>query len=123
MEVYGHQFPINYFEPHVTQLAMQRRRSQKDLLLIKLRIRDGFETLNSQMGPGAKETLGFLWDDLVSVKRLMDKVTDYFQAKNEILDSSINEEARTNLKPLFPNLNEPTAEEVGYLIDFQCGHT
>ena len=75
------------------------------------------------MGPGAKETLGFLWDDLVSVKRLMDKVTDYFQAKNEILDSSINEEARTNLKPLFPNLNEPTAEEVGYLIDFQCGHT
>ena len=27
MEVYGHQFPINYFEPHVTQLSMQRRRS------------------------------------------------------------------------------------------------
>ena len=45
---------------------------------MKLRIRDGFETLNSHMGTGAKETLGFLWDDLVSVKRLMDKVIDYF---------------------------------------------
>ena len=27
MEVYGYQFPINYFDPNVSPLAMQRRRS------------------------------------------------------------------------------------------------
>ena len=64
MEVYGHQFAINYFEPHVTQLSMQRRRSLKDLLLVKLRIRDGFDSLNSQMGEDAKDILGSLWSDL-----------------------------------------------------------
>ena len=53
----------------------------------------------------------------------MDKVTEYFQAKNDVLDSSNNENIRTHSKPLFETLNEPTAEQVGYLIDFQCGHT
>ena len=53
----------------------------------------------------------------------MDKVTEYFQAKNDVLDSSNNENIREHTKPLFETLNEPTAEEVGYLIDFQCGHT
>ena len=53
----------------------------------------------------------------------MDKVIEYFQAKNDVLDSSNNENIRTHSKPLFETLNEPTAEEVGYLIDFQCGHT
>ena len=40
----------------------------------------------------------------------MDKVTEYFQAKNDVLDSSNNENIRTNPKPLFETLNEPTAE-------------
>ena len=49
MEVYGYQFPINYFDPNVTPLAMQRRRSQKDLMLLRMRIREGMQRLKDEI--------------------------------------------------------------------------
>lgn len=31
LEVYGYQYPVNFFEPSITPLSMQRRKAQKDL--------------------------------------------------------------------------------------------
>ena len=60
MEVYGYQFPINYFEPNIAPLAMQRRRSQKDLILLRNRIREGLQRLKDEVS-NAEDTFGFIW--------------------------------------------------------------
>ena len=37
-EVYGYQYAINYFEPSITPLSMQRRKTQKDYQLLRMRL-------------------------------------------------------------------------------------
>jgi len=48
MEVFGYQFPANYFDPQIYPLSMQRRKSQKDLLLLKLRLLENLEMLQNE---------------------------------------------------------------------------
>ena len=84
MEVYGYQFPINYFEPNISPLAMQRRRSQKDLMLLRMRIREGLQRLKDEIS-NAEDTLGFIWQDLKRLQTIFVKVVEYFAAKKDIL--------------------------------------
>ena len=37
-EVFGYQYAVNFFEPSITPLSMQRRKAQKDLLLLRKRL-------------------------------------------------------------------------------------
>ena len=124
MEVYGYQFPINYFDPNIAPLAMQRRRSQKDLMLLRMRIREGMQRLKDEI-QDAEHTLGFVWQDLKTVQSLIGKVVEYYGAKKDILGNhQQNKELKEDkVQPLFPSMNEPDANQVGYLIDLQCGHT
>ena len=118
MEVYGYQFPINYFEPNIAPLAMQRRRSQKDLMLLRNRIREGLQRLKDEIS-NAEDTLGFIWQDLKRIQAIFGKVTEYYGAKKDILgEHQRNAELKKDsVVPLSPSMNEPTAETVGYLID------
>ena len=84
MEIYGYQFPINYFDPNVSPLAMQRRRSQKDLMLLRMRLREGMQKLKDEIND-AEFTLGFVWQDLKTVQSLFGKVVEYYAAKKDIL--------------------------------------
>ena len=84
MEVYGYQFPVNYFDPNVSPLAMQRRRSQKDLMLLRMRIREGMQRLKDEI-VDTEAKLGFIWQDLKTVQLLLGKVTEYYGAKKDIL--------------------------------------
>jgi hypothetical protein len=52
-------------------------------------------------------------------------VTEYYGAKKDILgEHQRNAELKKDsVTPLYPSMNEPSAETVGFLIDLQCGHT
>ena len=54
----------------------------------------------------------------------MQKVIDYYAAKDDKSDYSMKLDQRESLMvPLFQSLNEPSVDNVGYLIDLKCGHT
>ena len=45
MEIYGYNYAVNYFEPSVTPLISQRRKVQKDLKLLKIRLTEQMSKL------------------------------------------------------------------------------
>ena len=47
-EVYGYQYAVNFFEPSITPLSMQRRKVQKDLTILKGRFADHLNKLNDE---------------------------------------------------------------------------
>ena len=53
---------------------------------------------------------------------IIQKVEEYFRAK--IDNAGLNSHRNIDMiQPLFKTLNEPSVEQVGYLIDLKCGHT
>ena len=47
-EVYGYQYAVNFFEPSITPLSMQRRKVQKDLTILRGRFADHMNKLNDE---------------------------------------------------------------------------
>lgn len=54
LEVYGYQYPINFFEPSITPLSMQRRKAQKDLQLLRMRLKEQLTKLELSINDCSK---------------------------------------------------------------------
>ena len=127
-EVYGYQYAVNFFEPSITPLSMQRRKVQKDLTILKGRFADHLNKLNDEC-KDPQQSFGYIYRDLLTLQSLICKVNEYFSAKIDKLGTlSIDQdksdkEVSNRIEPLFQTLNEPTEQQVGYLIDLKCGHT
>jgi hypothetical protein len=50
MQVYGHQFQVNYFDPCVQPLHMQRKRSQIDLQTLTTKLQEISQELSLDTG-------------------------------------------------------------------------
>ena len=98
---------MNYFDPALYPLQMQRRRSQIDLSALKQRVDESMENISAGVP---------VRDDMALIQILVDKVSSYFNAKSEGLESD-----RKDL--IFGGLAMPSEQEVGHLISLQCGHT
>lgn len=62
-EVYGHQYAINYFEPVITPLSMQRRKTVNDYAVLKTRVTEQLNRLEEQTNDPEKE-FGAIYKDL-----------------------------------------------------------
>lgn len=74
----------------------------------------------------AEKSFGYIYRDLQSLIRMMDKVIDYFNTKVDPLGKKHlhASDAQDNKGlPLFLTMQEPSEELVGHLIDLKCGHT
>ena len=83
-EVFGYQYAVNFFEPSITPLSMQRRKAQKDLLLLRKRLTEYMSRLDAQCTV-AEKSFGYIHRDMRSLCDLIGKVAEYFQAKTDIL--------------------------------------
>lgn len=69
-------------------------------------------------------TFGSIYDDIKRLISIINKIVDYQNAKRDILDSGrARGLAPGGIVPLFKNMNEPSEDEIGYVIDLKCGHT
>ena len=66
LEVYGSLNAVNSFDPHLMPLYMQRRKALKDLLMVRMRIMEAFDTLQDQI-EDAPAKLGSVWTDLLEL--------------------------------------------------------
>ena len=66
LEVYGSLNAVNSFDPHLMPLYMQRRKALKDLLMVRMRIMEAFDTLQDQIEE-APAKLGSVWTDLLEL--------------------------------------------------------
>ncbi len=122
LEVYGFQYPINFFEPSITPLSMQRRKSQKDLQLLRLRLKEQLTKLELNTNDCTK-SYGSIYEDLQILCLLINKVADYYDSKVDRLGHHSRELANDEIVPLFKTMQEPSEDLVGNLIDLKCGHT
>ena len=86
LEVYGYQQEVNFFEPSISALSMQRRRSQNDLIALNKHIQTLINKLDEEC-VSPDRTFGYIYRDLQTVQYLISKVTDYFSAKADRLGS------------------------------------
>ena len=66
---------------------------------------------------------GAIYQDLQTLSFLMNKVIDYFDAKEDQLGDLVSEKPASHITPLFKSMQEPSELNVGQLIDLKCGHT
>ena len=66
---------------------------------------------------------GAIYQDLQTLSFLMNKVIDYFDAKEDQLGDLVSEKPVSHITPLFKSMQEPSELNVGQLIDLKCGHT
>ena len=66
---------------------------------------------------------GAIYRFLITLIQLFDKVIDYFNAKQDSNELMINEKVASGVLPLFKTNEEPSAQNVGYLVNLKCGHT
>ena len=124
-EVYGVYAPITFADPAITPLALQRMRVAGSWLELAKCIREEMAKLEEQSEEPEKK-LGYIYKDLQTLETTLTKVTCYFASK-------IDRTADTNdprigalsnkVVPLFESFDEPSEDQVGYLIDLKCGHT
>jgi len=122
LEVYGYQYPVNFFEPSIIPLSMQRRKAQKDLQLLRLRLKEQMTKLEDNSNDPSK-SFGQIYKDLQVLSFLMNKVIDYYNAKIDRLGTHSRELSNDEIVPLFKTLQDPSEDKVGFIIDLKCGHT
>jgi hypothetical protein len=102
---------------------MQRLKMQKDLQLLRIRLREQM-TILEELTDDPEISFGAVYTDLVMLVLMINKVVEYFSSKVHILN--YRETDAKNLmipQPLFQTLSEPSELQVGHLIDLKCGHT
>ena len=87
MEIYGYNYAVNYFEPSVTPLISQRRKVQKDLNLLKIRLTEQMSKLEDHCA-NPQKSFGRIYSDLSQLAEILTKVTNYYQAKKDPFNSS-----------------------------------
>lgn len=70
----------------------------------------------------AKE-FGAIYRDLETLSFILNKVVDYFSAKEDRLGNLTSVKEASEIVPLFKTMQEPSELNVGQLIDLKCGHT
>lgn len=75
-EVFGVNYEMNFFDPSITPLSMQRRKMQKDMQLVKLRLKEQMAKLEEQTNH-PEVTFGQIYVDIKRLAAIINKVVDY----------------------------------------------
>jgi len=75
---------------------MQRRKIQKDLQLLRIRLREQMALLK-ELTDDPELSFGSVYTDLVTLVFMINKVVEYFSAKVDILDSRQTDVTNTKI--------------------------